>query len=101
VPRKDGKGDKRGFNTSLLTGRGVADDPKSTIVFYRSHLGSVGNLLDAILKRRQAYKRELVIQTDRSTNNLVNPTLTEKFDIRLAGCSGHARRSFALLEATV
>ena len=97
-PRKDGKGDKRGFNTSLLTGREVADDPKSTIVFYRSHLGSVGNLLDAILQRRQANKRELVIQTDLSTTNLVNHTLSEKFDIRLAGCAAHARRPFALNE---
>jgi hypothetical protein len=91
-PGKDGKGDKRGFNTSMLTGREVGDDPQSTIVFYRSHLGSVGNLLDAILQHRHDHNRELVIQSDLSTTNLVNPTLSEKFDIRLAGCAAHARR---------
>jgi hypothetical protein len=97
-PRKDGKGDKRGFNTSMLTGRQVGDDPQSTIVFYRSHLGSVGNLLDAILQHRHANNHKLVIQSDLSTTNLVSPTLSEKFDIRLAGCAAHARRPFALHE---
>jgi hypothetical protein len=94
--RKDGTRDKVSFNTTVLVGRARRDDPKSTIIFYRSHLGSVGNLLDRILPYRRADNRTVVIQTDLSTTNLVHPDIAKKLDIRQAGCGAHARRPFAL-----
>jgi hypothetical protein len=96
-PRKSDNAHKRGFNTTVLSGRQHAHDPRSAIVFYRSHLGSLGNLLDVVLPHRDPAKRALVIQSDLSTTNLIsNPELAGRFDVSLAGCSSHARRPFAL-----
>ena len=97
--RRDRAGPKQSFNTTVITGRSVADDPKAMIVFYRSHIGSLGNLLEMILKRRKPAARKLTIQCDLSTTNLVvDPALTSRFEIALAGCTAHARRPFALYE---
>jgi hypothetical protein len=97
--RRDGKGGKRSLNTTVVTGRSVADAPESMIVFYRSHLGSFGNLLAMLLRRRKATARRLVVQSDLSTTNLVtDPELTERFEIESCGCGAHARRPFALYE---
>lgn len=98
-PRKNGDGPKQSLNTTVLTGRDDADDPKSSIVFYRSHLGSLGNLLEMLLARRDPGKRQLIVQADLSTTNLVtSPDLTSKFDVEVIGCSAHARRPFAQYE---
>jgi hypothetical protein len=98
-PRKSGDGAKQSLNTTVVTGRTDADDPSSVVVFYRSHLGSLGNLLEMLLTRRKPAKRKLIIQADLSTTNLVtDPRLTAKFDIDLVGCSAHARRPFAQYE---
>jgi Transposase IS66 family len=94
--RKDGTKDKVSFNTTVLVGRANPDEPKSTIVFYRSHLGSVGNLLDRILRHRRADNRSVVVQTDLSTTNLVHPDIAKTLDIKQAGCGAHARRPFRL-----
>lgn len=98
-PRRDGKGGKESLNTTVLTGRRSADDPQSAIIFYRSHLGSLGNLVEMLLRRRKAIARQLTLQADLSTTNLVtDPQLTSRFEIELAGCGSHARRPFALYE---
>ncbi len=98
-PRRDGKGAKQSLNTTVLTGRSSDDEPQSMIVFYRSHLGSLGNLLEMLLRKRKASARELTVQADLSTTNLVaDPRLTSRFDITLAGCTAHARRPFAQYE---
>lgn len=39
-PGQDGKGAKKSLNTTVLSGRTVAKDPRSLIIFYRSHLGA-------------------------------------------------------------
>jgi hypothetical protein len=97
--RKDGTGSKISLNTSVLSGRADADDPASTIIFYRSHLGSLGNLLDAILPHREPKNHHLVVQSDLSTTNLIgDKQWCERFDVRLAGCASHARRPFAIYE---
>jgi hypothetical protein len=97
--RRDGNGPKQSLNTTVMTGRSVAGDPKSLIVFYRSHLGSLGNLLEMLLKKRKASARKLTVQSDLSTTNLVtDPELCSRFEIELAGCTSHARRPFALYE---
>jgi hypothetical protein len=98
-PRQDGTGSKQSLNTTVITGRSVADDPRSLIVFYRSHLGGLGNLLESILRRRSPTAREVIVQSDLSTTNLVkDEELLQRFGIRLIGCSAHARRPFAVYE---
>ena len=98
-PRQDGKGPKQSLNTTVLSGRSVADDPRSLIVLYRSHFGSCGNLLESILRSRNPSAREVILQADLSTTNLVSdPELLERFTFKLSGCSAHARRPFALYE---
>ncbi len=96
-PRKNGDGPKEALHVTVISGRSVADDPKSSIVFYRSHIGSCGNLLESILKRRDPTHRNLILQGDMSTTNTVgDPELLARFDIRSIGCIYHARRPFAL-----
>jgi hypothetical protein len=98
-PRRNGEGTKQAFNTTILAGKSRADDPKSLIVFYRSHLGSLGNLLEELLKRRKAVHRSVIVQSDLSTTNRVkDPKLLERFDIQQVGCTAHARRPFARFE---
>ena len=98
-PRQDGQGAKQSMNTTVVSGRSVAKDPRSLIVFYRSHLGSVGNLLESILHNRKPSAKELIVQADLSTTNLIrDPELVERFNFKLIGCSAHARRPFALYE---
>jgi hypothetical protein len=99
-PRRGPQGGaKTALHTTVLAGRSSADDPRSLIVLYRSHLGSLGNLLEILLEKRKPALREVVIQSDLSTSNLVaSPELAKLFDIIWAGCASHARRPFALHE---
>jgi hypothetical protein len=95
--RRNGDGPKEALHTTVVTGRSVAADPKSLIVFYRSHLGSCGNLIESILASRDSKHRDLVLQGDLSTSNLVtSKDLLTRFDIRSIACTAHARRPFAI-----
>jgi len=95
--RRNGDGPKEALHTTVVTGRSVAADPKSLIVFYRSHLGSCGNLIESMLESRDSKHRDLVLQGDLSTSNLVSSQdLLARFDIRSIACTAHARRPFAL-----
>jgi len=97
--RQDGKGAKQSINTTVVTGRSVAKDPRSLIVFYRSHLGGCGNLLESILHNRKPRSKDLIVQADLSTTNLIrDPKLLSRFTFGFIGCSAHARRPFALYE---
>ena len=97
--RRDGNGPKQSMNTTVVSGRSIGDDPHSLIVFYRSHLGGFGNLLESLLEQRNPKMRELIVQGDLSTTNLVtSPKLLSRFDMRQIGCSAHARRPFANYE---
>jgi len=98
-PRQDGQGAKQSLNTTVITGRSVGKDPRSLIVFYRSHLGELGNLLESILHNRKPSAKDLIVQADLSTTNLIkDPELLSRFNFRFIGCSAHARRPFALYE---
>jgi hypothetical protein len=98
-PRRNGDGSKQSLNTTVVSGRSAADDPRSLIVLYRSHLGGCGNLLEALLRLRDKKARDVVLQGDLSTTNLVtSPELTNRFNIKSIGCSAHARRPFANYE---
>lgn len=94
--RADGKGAIKSFKTTLLKGRSDDDDPNSLIVFYRSHLGGLGNLLDAMLQSRSTRApRKLHLQTDLSTVNLaLSPEVKKRIEIVLYGCLSHVRRPF-------
>ena len=97
--RRDGKGPKQSLNTTVLTGRSEMDDPRSLIVFYLTHLGGLGNLLEMLLNKRSPKCSKVTVQSDLSTVNLVtDPKLTAKFEIESCGCTSHARRPFALYE---
>ena len=98
-PRRNGDGSKQSLNTTVVSGRSAADDPRSLIVLYRSHLGGCGNLLEALLRLRDKKARDVVLQGDLSSTNLVTaPELVNRFNIKSIGCSAHARRPFANYE---
>jgi hypothetical protein len=91
--KKDKTADpKRQFNTTLIHGRADASDPRSTIVFFRSHFGSFGDLVCQLLENRLPENKELSIVSDLSSTNGVKST---KFQIKQSGCTAHARRRFA------
>jgi len=97
--KQDGQGAKQSLNTTVVTGRSDAKDPTSLIVFYRSHLGSFGNLLESILHSRTASHKDVIVQSDLSTTNLVRESeLLNRFKFKFIGCSAHARRPFAQYE---
>ncbi|MCK5804030.1 MAG: transposase, partial [Lentisphaeria bacterium] len=98
-PRQDGTGAKQSLNTTVITGRSIAKDPQSLIVFYRSHLGGFGNLLESVLRTRNPANRDVIVQADLSTTNLVkDPDILQRFNFELIGCIAHARRPFAVYE---
>ena len=98
-PRQDGQGGKRSLNTTVVTGRSIAKDPRSLIVFYRSHLGGCGDLLESVLHSRKPSAGDVIVQADLSATNLIrDPELLRRFGFKLIGCSAHARRPFALYE---
>jgi hypothetical protein len=97
--RRTGDGTKISLHTTTMSGRSDANDPRSLIVAYRSHLGGFGNLLEMLLLKRRKSARSLTVQSDLATVNLVaDEKLIERFDIRYAGCASHARRPFVLYE---
>lgn len=97
--RRNGDGPKQSINTTVVSGRSIADEPRSLIVFYRSHLGSSGNLFETLLKNRSKKAKKVILQGDLNPANLVTePELLKKFKITYAGCSAHARRPFANYE---
>lgn len=97
--RRNGNGTKKALHTTTLSGRSDADDPRSLVVFYRSHLGGFGDLLQMLLRKRNPKQSTLTIQSDLSSVNLVTDAeLQRRFTFRYAGCTSHARRPFALYE---
>lgn len=94
--RRNGDGTKQSLNTTVVSGRSVAEEPSSLIVFYRSHLGSCGNLFEALLRRRDATKKSVYLQGDLSSSNLItDKELLQRVKPTYAGCVAHARRPFA------
>ena len=114
---KSGIGPKKKLNVSCLIGKSDEMDFKSYIVFYRTHLGSCGNLIEKLLEYRKPENSTIKIQSDLSetnypaekkeilqkndTNNPSNVIEQEKqnkkvpkFVIEIFGCLPHARRPF-------
>jgi hypothetical protein len=98
--RKNGDGQKKSLQTTVLSGRSEPKDSRSTIIFYRSHIGSFGNLLTLSLASRSPEFKKVIVQSDLATINLVTDAEVEaRFDIEMAGCASHARRPFVLYQA--
>ena len=92
-PLANGSGDKKALNVSLLIGK-TDSDPRSTIRFFRTHIGSVGNLLTKILEARNPKAGPIIFQGDLSTTNLPSPEVQLAMDLMIGGCGAHARRPF-------
>lgn len=92
--KKRGGGKKRSLNVSVVIGKTVVSDPRSYIYFFRSHLGTLGDLLTKMLEGRSPKNKQLTILSDLATTNLVSQALYKKFDITHGGCGPHARRPF-------
>lgn len=92
-PYANGKGEKKALNVSLVTGR-TDNDPRSTFHFFRTHLGSFGNLVSRILECRSPKSGKVIIQGDLSSTNLPEKRIRDLIDYEFAGCSSHGRRPF-------
>jgi hypothetical protein len=89
------KGPKTRLHTSLLSGELENGNPKSRIVIYRSHLGSVGNLLSRVLLGRKTSHGPLTFVGDLSSSNRISdPEVQKRIQVTYAGCASHARRPF-------
>jgi hypothetical protein len=91
--KANGDGEKKSLNVSFITGKTKAD-PRSTIRFFRTHTGSVGNLLDQFIELRDPKLKELTFQGDLSGTNIPRLNLKSDFIFNFAGCGAHARRPF-------
>lgn len=94
APRKDGNGDIKSLNVSLLMGRKDPKDKRSMICLFWSHFGYVGNVLSKILELRSPRAGPLTFQGDLSANNLPDFKLRKLIKVVLSGCGAHARRPF-------
>ena len=93
-PLAKGDGVKTRLNISLIMGKTVATEPSSTIAFFRTHFGDVGNVLTKILEHRKPSAGSVIIQGDLSSANMPSPKIREKFAVKMVGCAAHARRPF-------
>ena len=92
--RRDGEGLKKQVNLSFVCGQTVPDDSRSWIFFFRTHMGSVGNLLSRIFSSRKRKNKTIKVQSDLSSSNKLESMISQLFDVVYAGCSAHARRPF-------
>ncbi|MBP7992859.1 MAG: transposase, partial [Candidatus Magasanikbacteria bacterium] len=91
--KADGSGSKKNLNVSLLMGK-TDVDPRSTIRFFRTHTGNLGNLITKVLAFRKKESGQLIFQGDLSNANLPTAELRELYKLLIAGCGAHARRPF-------
>jgi hypothetical protein len=100
--RKDNKGVKKSINLTLVIGQLYGEsekdyDSKDTLYLYRTHFGQAGNLLSRVLEESKGslLKVENVfIQSDRSSQNLLENSMKDRVKIIEVGCYAHARRPF-------
>ena len=85
---------KKKINLSVISGKEDINDPRSYIFFFRTHFGSVGDLLTKLLEMRRPSNKRLTFLGDLSRANLVAKNIAKKFLIKIAGCGAHARRPF-------
>ena len=88
---KTGKSKTR-LQVTMATGRIHQSDQFSQSSLVRSHVGSFGNLLGKLIQQRDIALKNLVIQPDLSSSNLVQEE--HEFCITYAGFLAHCRRPF-------
>lgn len=89
-PLKKKLENKKKINISVLFAEFASQGPT---IFYRTHVGSCGNLLSKILENRSPKKKGLLIQGDSSSENNIDAVLSMLESIQV-GCGAHARRPF-------
>ena len=92
--KKNGDGYKKKINLSVISGKEDINDPRSYIFFFRTHFGSVGNLLTKLLEMRTPKNKRLTFLGDLSKANLPCAKNAKNFILKIAGCAAHARRPF-------
>lgn len=93
-PLASGHGEKTRLNVSLIMGKLDASDARSTVAFFRSHFGSVGNVLTKMLEHRKPSAGGVTIQGDLLPANMPSHEIRAKHQVSLVGCGAHARRPF-------
>lgn len=91
---KSQKRDKKQISISTLIGKSDPTDVRSTIYFYRTHVGDLGNLISHLLSLRKPRNKKLKLTTDLLAANKPDDWLAERFIIEYFGCLSHARRPF-------
>lgn len=92
--RKDGHGHKSQLNVSHLHGLTDPSNPRSIIFLFRTHFGSVGDLLSRILSHASPKAKRKIFQGDLSSTNFPNKSIIARWIAGVAGCASHARRPF-------
>jgi hypothetical protein len=99
ISKKEDGNLKKKILTSLVTGTIENNKESSRILFFRTHKGSVGNLLDHIFEQRDSLDSskipiEIHLTSDLSKENIPSLEVIKKRDINLdcSGCLAHARR---------
>lgn len=91
---KNGERIKRQASISTVIGKSDPFDCRSTIYFYRSHVGDLGNLLAHLFAMRRPKNRRIKLVTDLLAANKPDEWIAKKFEIEFFGCTAHARRPF-------
>jgi hypothetical protein len=92
--KSDGSESKIRLHTSVLSGETATGTPTTRVIFYRSHLGSVGNLLSHILLSRKSNVPLVFVGDLSSSNKITDPKVAARVPVIYAGCVSHARRAF-------
>lgn len=90
--KKNGDGHKRELNVSVVIGKTNAKDPRSYVYFFRTHLGSLGDLLSKMFEKRDRSRKDFTLVSDLSTTNRLAAKFYDQFKISHGGCGAHARR---------
>jgi hypothetical protein len=93
-PRKTGTGYKSQLNVSHIHGLIDLHNPRSIVYIFRTHFGSVGDLLSKLLEMRPANALRIIFQGDLSSTNFPNKKLMKRWITCIIGCAAHARRAF-------
>ena len=91
---KNGERIKKQVSISTVIGKSDPFDCRSTIYFYRSHVGDLGNLFAHLLAMRRPRNRKIKLVTDLLAANKPDEWTAKKFEIEYFGCAAHARRPF-------